>query len=179
MDHLTPACSHFGLYKIIMSSYNLSTTVTQGFLTEYEDKASHTRQHWTLVTVEYTARTRDDRRATSVDVVWRRGYVQFWRAFKCRCWCSSVCMYILVMTSAGCNLIGCFAQSLAPGGKKKLCKKTIPSFFNKKRASYYVADGAWAEGDPSYWTQSPTTFLDTNRVVWKKLCCTGVLCYWE
>ena len=67
-----------------MSSY-LSTTVTQGFLTEYEDKASHTRQHWSLghvETVEHRAGQME------VGVVWRRGYVQFWRAFKCRCCCS-------------------------------------------------------------------------------------------
>ena len=106
--------SHFGLEKIILSSY-LSTTITQGFLTDYEGKASHARQHWTLGhvgTVEHRAGQRDQPRVDGGGCsleAWLRSVL------------ARIQMQVLVQCAhdggTGCNLIGCSAQSFGAGGK--------------------------------------------------------------
>ena len=108
-----------------------------------------------------------------VGVAWRRGYVQFWRAFKCRCWCS-VCMYWWWRRYR--LQSDWLFSSKFWRRREKLCEKTIPSsdtiiFPKKVLATMLLMAVPEPQRDPSYWTQSPTTFLDTKRVVWKKLCC--------
>ena len=87
-----------------MSSY-LSTTVTKGSLLSKKTKqgTQDSTGHLDMLDTELDTR------------VWRRGYVQFWRAFKCRC-------MLVQCTCAhdggtGSILIGCLAQSFGAGGE--------------------------------------------------------------